>query len=153
MSPDYRASNITSWASLAGFVQSFPDESWAGWKALAERFIAVGREHSLDEYFRGGQSMHDLLFSTTSVHGLPPDAPKVRVSLHPPDRLTLAYEPGIPAAGADARLEYTLSFDDAVPTFRRLLNHLWTMTTSEPIPQQLRAPFASFVAPILPQQC
>ena len=152
MSPEHRASNIASWESLAGFVQSFPDESWTGWKTLAERFIAAGRDLSLHEYFRGGQSMHDFLFSTVVMHGLPPDAPKVRVSIHPPDRLTLAYEPGIPAAGADARFEYTLSFDDAVPTFRRLLNRLWTMTTSEPIPHQLRAPTASFVAPVLPQQ-
>ena len=152
MSPEYRASNIASWESLEGFVKSFPDESWAGWKTLADRFIAVGRDHSLHEYFRGGQSMHDFLFSTAVKHGLPLDAPKVRVSLHPPDRLTVAYEPGIPAAGSDARLEYTLNFDDAITTFRRFLNHLWTMTTSEPIPQQLRAPFASFVAPVLPQQ-
>jgi hypothetical protein len=152
MSPEHRASNISSWESLADFVQSFPDESWSEWKTLAERFIAVGRDHSLHEYFRGGQSMHEFLFSTALKHGLPLDAPKVRVGLHPPDRLTLAYEPGTPAAGADARLEYTLSFDDAVPTFRRLLNHLWMMTTSEPIPQHLRAPFASFVAPVLPKQ-
>jgi hypothetical protein len=152
MSPEHQASNIASWDSLAAFVQSFPDESWTGWKALAERFIAVGREHSLHEYFRAGQSMHDFLFSTAVTHDLPLDAPKVRVNLHPPDRLTLSYEPGIPAAGADTKLEYTLSFDDAVPTFRRFLNHLWTMTTSEAIPHLIRAPAASFLAPALPQQ-
>jgi hypothetical protein len=153
MSPEHRAPNIASWEALTVFVRSFPDNGvWTEWKILAERFIAAGRVLSLQEFFRGGQSMHHFIFSTAAKHGLLPNAAKVRVSLHPPDRLTLAYEPGIPAAGEDARLEYTLSFDEAVPTFRRMLNHLWTMTKSEPIPQQLRAPNASFVAPVLPQQ-
>ena len=93
--------------------------------------------------------MHDFIFSTLDQHGLRFE-PRVTVSLQPPEILTIAYWPGVPAAMGDTSLEYELRFDEAMPTFQRFLNHLWLMTKSDPLPPEMRSPEHSFVAPFLP---
>jgi len=83
------------------------------------------------------------------LHGLR-DKPRVTVALNP------AFEDCVRIAYGTTNLwfrspeiEYYLPFEPAFQTFRRFLNHLWTETVAEPIPEDLRSPVAPFSAPIL----
>lgn len=148
MTPEHQSSNIASWEAIASFIEEFPDDSyWTQWKPVARRFIGAGIASGLNRYFRAGQSMHHILFSTLDHHGLR-DEPRVTIEVHPPLELRIAY--------GDTNLwfrtpevEYSLPFDDAFATFRRFLHQLWTATVPEPIPEDIRSPNAPLPAPVL----
>lgn len=138
---------MASWDDLGKFINRFDYPNWEGWKHLADRFMNHCIERQFNRYFRAGQSMTTLVFSTLDHHGLQ-DEPRVNVVLHPPDKLELSYYPGLPVRGADNELEYELNFETGVATFQRFLNHLWEMTMPEPLPADLRG----FTAPVLTDQ-
>ncbi len=73
--------------------------------------------------------------------------PRVYVDVERNNKLTLVYIHAIPKHSKDHCLKYTLDLPEALPTFRRFLNHVWTLTQSEPIPRELRGP--NFYAPVL----
>jgi hypothetical protein len=60
-----------SWISFEGFVAEFPDDGrWTAWKAFVLALLQMCVDAGLDRYFRAGQSMHDIIFSTAEEHGL-----------------------------------------------------------------------------------
>lgn len=148
MTPEHQSSNIASWEAIAAFIEEFPDDAhWTPWKALARRLICAGIAAGLNRYFRAGQSMHHIVFSTLDHHGLR-DEPHVTIELHPPSELRIAY--GTTNLWfRTPELEYSLSFDDAFATFRRFLHQLWTATVPEPIPEEIRSPNTPLLAPVL----
>lgn len=101
----------------------------------------------MHRYFRAGQSMHHIVFSTLDHHGLRLE-PRVTVEFHPLQELRIAY--GTANLGfCTPELEYSLPFDEGFATFRRFLHQLWTATVPEPIPEEIRSPNAPLPAPVL----
>lgn len=148
MTPDQTAAHIESWSDIGQFIEDFPDATWLEWKRLARRFVQYGLDRNFNRHFRVGQSMSNLVFSTQDRHGCH-NEPRIMVTLRPPDALKLVYWPGIPAIKGDLELEYELHWDEAMPTFRRFLNHLWETTMTDPLPSDLRSPHHPFIAPVL----
>jgi hypothetical protein len=75
--------NKASWLHVLRFVDKFPDdETWREWKAFMHDVIEVGIETGLDRYYRAGQSMQHIIFSTCERHGLEDFSPA-------PPRVTL----------------------------------------------------------------
>lgn len=150
MNPEHQASNIASWEAVAADIEQYPDnEHWKSWKTLVRRFLRTGMSAGLNRYFRAGQSMHHILFSTLDHHGLR-DEPRVTIELHPPSQVRIAY--GTTNLWfSTPELEYTLPFDDGFATFRRFLHQLWMATVPEPIPEDIRSPNAPLPAPVLTQ--
>jgi hypothetical protein len=148
MTPEHQSSNIASWEAIAAHIEQYPNNAhWALWKPLVRRFLCAGVAAGLHRYFRAGQSMHHILFSTLDHHGLR-DEPRVTIEFHPPSELRLAYGTTNLWFGAP-ELEYSLPFDAAFATFRRFLHQLWTATVPEPIPEDIRSPNAPLAAPVL----
>ena len=144
MTPEHEANNVASWKLVLGFIDEYPESThWSPWKKLARRFVDESIELGLDRYFRAGQSMSHMIFSTLDHHGLR-NEPRVTVELHPENELRIAYGTSY-LSRFPAELEYSLPYDDAFPTFRRFLNQLWIETVPEALPDELRG----FSAPIL----
>lgn len=74
--------NRASWIAIQLFVDHLSDEAWRDWKRLVVQVIRSGMNAGWDRYFRAGQSLADIIFSTAEQHGLE------RTSL-PPPRVTL----------------------------------------------------------------
>ena len=145
MTPEHQSSNIASWEALITLIER--SEHWTPWKPLARRFLRAGIAAELNRYFRAGQSMHHIVFSTLDHHGLS-DEPRVTIELHPPSELRVAYGT-TNLLFRTPELEYSLPFDDGFATFHRFLYQLWSATVPEPIPEDIRRPIASLSAPIL----
>src|SRR6476661_3013133 len=91
MTPERQISNMTSWETVAADIEQYPDtEHWTPWKLLVRRFLRAGIAAGLNRYFRAGQSMHHIMFSTLDHHGLR-DEPRVTIEFHPPSELRIAY--------------------------------------------------------------
>lgn len=148
VSPEHHKKNLESWTDLQSLVDTFPsDVHWTAWKVLAKKFLDECISLGLNGYFRAGQSMHHLVFSTLDQHGLR-DEPRVTVDLHPETQLRIAFGRGN-IHFASPELEYLLPYDTGFPTFRRFMNQLWTATMPEAIPGDLRGPIAPLSVPIL----
>jgi hypothetical protein len=144
MSPIHQRSNVESWEAIQSFIEKFPDNTqWRPWKILARSFVKECYRFGLNRYFRAGQSMHYLTFSTLDHRGLG-NEPRVVVEFFPHNEVRIIYH-----RRAAVELEYTLPLDSGFATFRRFLNQLWTNTMPEGIPADLRGPIAPLVAPIL----
>jgi hypothetical protein len=75
-----------SWVRLAGWVEEKPDNiDWAPWKAFILPLLRSCVDAGIDQYFRVGQSMSDIIFSNTEQHGLENYEP-------PPPRVTLRFD-------------------------------------------------------------
>ena len=48
----------------------FPEEHWVSWKGFVLPLLRTGIDAGLDQYFRVGQSMTHIIFSTTEEHRL-----------------------------------------------------------------------------------
>ena len=145
MSSEKELANSLSWKAIEADIAQYPDEQWKAWKAMAREFLSECFGLGLDRYFRAGQSMHQLVFSTLDRHGLR-NEPRITVVFHPArHELRVAYG----CSNLDfspAELDYTLPFVDGFATFRRFLKQLWTGTASDPLPEALN----EFSAPIVP---
>ena len=136
MSPDHQAKNIQSWKVIREFIEEFPDNAQCKpWKTLANRFIDEGMKLGLNHYFRAGQAMLHIIFSTLDHHGLR-DEPRVTVEFHPEDEVRVAYGNNNLEFNPPT-LEYALPFELAFASFRRLLRQLWKATMSEEIPGEI----------------
>ena len=72
-----------SWVWMAGWVEQMPNVHWAPWKAFILPLVRSCVDVGLDQYFRVGQSMSDIIFSTAEQHGLEkynPPLPRVTLT-------------------------------------------------------------------------
>jgi hypothetical protein len=77
---DPPATNEASWARMVEFMSRFAGiEAFAGGGRNALAILRCGQALHLDQFFRAGQSMQHLIFSTASRHGLT-DEPRVTVA-------------------------------------------------------------------------
>jgi hypothetical protein len=136
---DHLAANLESWRAVEAFVERMGDR----WRAVAQRFLGEGVRFRLDSYFRAGQSMDELVFSTLDHHGLQWE-PRVMVKFFAEDRIHVKYVHP-PARGP----EYTLPFDQAFPTFVRFLSQIWSATMPEAVPEEVRAALRMLQVPVL----
>jgi hypothetical protein len=152
MSPEQQARNVESWKALEADFELHPDSDyWIPWKALARRLIKESAGVGLHPYFRAGQGMQDVIFSTLDHRGLRHE-PRVTVQIRgDTGSLRVAYSTfTLSISLKTPEMDYTLPFDEGFATLRRFLNQLWTATVPEPIPENLRSPLSSFSAPVLP---
>lgn len=119
-----------------------------GWKdyRCEIEILKYGIEQGFDRYFLASTSADTLVFATI---GYPERnfSPRIHIDVAPDDQITLCYIHAITRRFKDHGLEYKLNLADALPTFRRFLNHVWTLTQNEPMPYELRRP--GFYAPVL----
>jgi hypothetical protein len=141
--------NIESWQYVLENVAQYPDNAtWTDWKSIARDFLSQGIDAHFDEYFRAGQSMHWILFSTLDHFGLRGE-PHVTIYIRSRDDIEVSYDTTHRSVGGPAELSYRLPFDEAFATFHRFLLQLWMATNSDPIPSAIRGPDAPFNAPVL----
>ena len=147
--PSHELNNVASWEFVKADIEQHPESAyWTPWKALARRFLQEGIRIGLHRHFRAGLSMNLIVFSTLDHHGLHLE-PRVTVELHPESELRVAFGTTNIELHPPAELDYLLPFEPGFATFRRFLNHLWTATMDEPIPDDIRSPLAPFSAPVL----
>ncbi|RBP47475.1 hypothetical protein DES53_101272 [Roseimicrobium gellanilyticum] len=138
MTPEHQSNNIASWEIVAAGIEEYPDnEAWLPWKPLVRRFLRAGIDAGLNRYFRVGQSMHEIIFSTLDHHGFRGGEPRVTVEFHPPTELRILY--GTSLQGDRTRkLKPVLRFEDGVTTLSHYLHQLWTATIPGPVPEEIR---------------
>ncbi len=76
--------NLQSWRDLEEFVESLNTAQLLAYRELAQSLLRDCVALRLDRYFRAGQSMWDLIFSTAEQHGLEnidPPPPRVTFGL------------------------------------------------------------------------
>jgi hypothetical protein len=78
------ATNQQSWRSVLDFVSTFREPLWSDWKAFMEPLLRTCIDAGLDQHFRAGQSMSQIIISTAKEHGLEKYNP-------PPPRITLGW--------------------------------------------------------------
>jgi hypothetical protein len=76
--------NQQSWRSVVDFVSTFPEPLWSDWKAFVGPLLRTCIDAGLDQHFRAGQSMSQIIISTAKEHGLEKYNP-------PPPRITLGW--------------------------------------------------------------
>lgn len=139
--------NQETWSSL---LHSYEEESmychWKEHNSYGIQILRYGIEQGFNNYFRVGASMYTLFFSTLE-YPLWMTSPCVYIDVEQDNRVTLSYVHAVPKHSKDHCLRYSLDMAEALPTFRRFLNHVWTLTQSEPMPYELRRP--DFYAPVL----
>jgi hypothetical protein len=140
--------NIKSWEKGCLFVDGFPDGVDRQWKLRVLDFIEHGIKQHYNRYFRLSTSMRTLRF-TIDDDNRSASEQCVLFNLNNDQLVRLAYIPPLVATKGDVQLEYELTVEDALPTFRRFLHHLWKMTQPEPIPKELLLSNDQFVAPTL----
>jgi len=76
-----------SWIALIRLVEDdFPDEHWASWKGFVLPLLRTCINAGLDQYFRVGQSMSHIVFSTTEEHRLEKYSPSpLRITIRSED--------------------------------------------------------------------
>jgi len=82
--------------------------------------------------------MHDILFSTIDHPGLKNEL-RVKVSITKDWKIEIGCGNGMEGIGMTVQA-HTVLPADAFPMFTRYLQHLWTETVAEPIPEILRRP-------------
>ena len=88
ITPELMANNQASWTEMFAFIDEFPEnDTWREWKKFVRALLTAGVEDGLDKYFRAGQSMHHIIFSTCERHGLEQYDPQ-------PPRVTLGRDEG-----------------------------------------------------------
>jgi hypothetical protein len=82
------ATRAGSWIALIGLVEDdFPDKYWASWKEFILPLLRTCVDAGLDQYFRVGQSMSHIIFSTAEEHRLEKYSPSpLRITLRSEDK-------------------------------------------------------------------
>jgi len=63
--------NKASWANVTQFIEGFPDnDTWLPWKLFVRAVVQAGTSAGLNKFFRAGQSMQHIIFSTCERNGL-----------------------------------------------------------------------------------
>jgi len=76
--------NQQSWRAMLEFVSTFPEPLWSDWKLFMGSLLRACIDTGLDQHFRAGQSMSQIVISTAKEHGLEKYNP-------PPPRITLGW--------------------------------------------------------------
>ncbi len=132
--------NLESWVDIHAFVASFPDdEYWLQWKPIVENVVSQLEARGLAPFFRVGQSMHHVIFSTLDHHQLV-EEPRVTLAIEPEEkRVRVAYSTAnlwFQPAIAEQRADVSAS----VPIVLAYLRRLWLDTKpTVPLPSPLAA--------------
>jgi hypothetical protein len=123
--------NKASWLDVLQFVDEFPEnETWAAWKAFVRPVIEACIEAGLHQYFRAGQSMQHIIFSTSERHGLEeiiPSPPRVTFGRRASERMFVAWSHSN-LWFHDPEREDAVTSENAVSVLRRYLADLWRET-------------------------
>ena len=130
--------NKASWLRVLHFVDEFPDnESWPSWKASMRPVIEACIKAGLDQYFRAGQSMQHIIFSTCERHGLEqisPAPPRVTLGRHKSAGMFVAWSHNN-LWFHDPEREDAVTSDNAVSVLKSHLADLWRETRPmDPVP-------------------
>ena len=138
--------NRASWQMVLDDLDEYPQDGyWIAFLAFMREVLQGAIGEGLNDYFRAGQSMHHIIFSTCERHRLEGYDP-------PPLRVTLEFskELGASVATSHANLWFhpaekkdPVTAETALPVLKTYLAHLWRETrANEPLPEPL-ASFAS----------
>lgn len=123
--------NKKSWDNMISFVDGFPtNDAWHAWKIFVGSMLRHGIDTGLDRYFRAGQSMQHIIFSTAEHHGLEdidPSPPRVTIAFDERMRIYLAWSRFNLWFNKPDRQTY-LTGDSANSILRIYLSSLWDET-------------------------
>jgi hypothetical protein len=130
---------LESWQQIHEFIDEFPDDAyWSKWKPMVRHVVSGLEARGLAAFFRIGQSMHHIIFSTLDHHRLTSE-PRVTLEFHPKEQtVRVAY------SCANLYFNEPLSEESvpvvaAVPSTLSYLRRLWSETRpSIPIPDALK---------------
>jgi len=130
-----------SWIALIKQVEEFPDAGWASWKVLVLSLLQTCIDAGLDQYFRVGQSMDHIIFSTTDEHRLERyDPSPLRITIRSESKhqrwyIARSYK-NIWFSRPDS--ETPIDSTTAFPVLKSYLRDLWRETRpSEALPEPL----------------
>ncbi len=134
--------NLESWQKIHQFIDTFSayGDQWLDWQNMVRTVVSNLENLGLGEFFRVGQGMHQIIFSTLDHHMLASEP-----------RVTLEFslnEQTVRIAYGNANLyfheslsEEAVPIDFATQTTINYLRRLWIETKPEtPIPDVLKAP-------------
>ncbi len=132
--------NIESWQTTMEDIDEHPDDSyWSSYKGTARDVFASLTKFELNQAFRAGLSMHDIIFSTLDHHGLR-DEPRVTFTIRPKEgSVKIAYSYSHVDFGPSAPVsEEICPASDVTPVLVNYLRRIWIETKpSERIPPGL----------------
>lgn len=131
-------SNKESWIGVAKSFSKYPDtQHWNERRAVLEPVITQVIQAGYDGLFRARTSMHDVLVFTSDDYR----SPHITISVTKNRQIMIQSLPGIYSKGAvlaPSITSHIVGSAEAFPVLTRYLQHLWTETVSEPIPESLR---------------
>jgi hypothetical protein len=138
---DAPETNEASWADMVAFMSQVARvDALAGWGRNASAILARGQALGLDRFFRAGQSMQHLIFSTAPRHGLD-DEPRVTVAWPESDTESAATGRRIEVSLGRANRWFSAPDQVAVveepdgwSTVARYLELLWRVTRGDAAP-------------------
>ena len=135
---DIIESNRESWRELAFLVALYPnDKIWKEWKAFVSGVLHAGIGCGLDQYFRAGIQMNEIIFSTAERHGLEtfkPAPPRVRLMSDEQMRMFVACSHS--GALSVPERQDSVTSENVMPVLKTYLAALWRETRpAEPVPQ------------------
>jgi hypothetical protein len=127
-----------SWARVTQSFGAYPDtQHWNERRSVLEPVITQVIQAGYDGLFRARTSMHDVLVFTSDDYR----SPHIKISVTKDRQILIQSLPGIYSKGAflaPSIPSHTVECAEAFPTLTRYLQHLWTETVPEPIPEILR---------------
>jgi hypothetical protein len=128
--------NLESWHYIHRFIDMFADDDhWSKWKTMARGVVGALEERGLAPVFRIGQSMHDIILSTSERHGLAASELRVKLEFLPDEQVVrVTYGPG------KRNIEERVASSIAVPCVLNHLRRLWSETKpSAQMPDALKS--------------
>jgi len=130
-------SNAESWAAVVRDNTEYPDTPyWNKWRSVISPLIDEAIKAGYDKLFRAGKSMHHILLSTIDHHGLR-EEPRVTLAVADNWKIHIHYSTANMYFGSAIQSQLVQPVE-AFPVLTRYLQHLWTETVPEPIPEVLR---------------
>jgi hypothetical protein len=123
--------NRASWVAVLAFVRQFPeDDVWKKWRQDMSALLEASMAEGLDNYFRAGQSMQHIIFSTAEKHGLEyiePQPPRVTVGFNKDMSLFVAWS-NLNIWLNDPTHRDSLDGNAGFNTLKHYLAELWSST-------------------------
>jgi len=130
----YASDNIGSWQELRDFVERRPDRHW---KRMVLEVLSGLERCGVEPFFRAGQSVSLVIFSTLDHHGLGVE-PRVTLVFKPQDALVRVAFGTENLVFEAPQSETTVPLNQAVPVIVQSLRRLWIETQpSRPLPSVL----------------
>lgn len=133
--------NHASWVTVLDFVRQFPEDAvWSEWKRNVLALLEAAMAEGLDNYFRAGQSMQHIIFSTAERHGIEdiePQPPRVTIGFNKDMSLFVAWS-DLNIWFNDPTHRDPLDSKVGFTTLKHYLAELWSKTRdSQPLPPSL----------------